>query len=90
LKNDNYFHVKAQQWILQHFRTRNIPLVFNTLITWSDGCAAQYKCIKNMFAMTESVRTDPDIQHLFHIFATTGQFKTPVDGAGNSKTHNTP
>jgi hypothetical protein len=93
LKNDNFFHVKAQQWILNHYRTRNTPLTFETVITWSDGCSPQYKCIKNMYALTESAQIEDDVEHMFHIFAITGCFKTPVDGAGTCNstlyTHNT-
>jgi hypothetical protein len=81
LKNNNYFHIQALKWVLKYYK-ETMQLPFTELTLFTDGCAAQYKCGKNCYALTELVRQIPYLQSILHIYAPTACFKTPVDGAG--------
>ena len=79
LKSNTAYHNACLRSIIQELKDNGRQV--KVLYVLSDGCAAQYKNISNIFSMT-SYCDDYDLDYLIHTFAPTSNFKCCCDACG--------
>jgi hypothetical protein len=79
LKSNTAYHNACLRRIIQELKEKDRQV--KLLYVLSDGCAAQYKNISNIFSMTNYC-DDFDLDYLIHTFAPTSNFKCCCDACG--------